>query len=49
VPDSRRKLGRSRSELHRDEKAVTVTGFVERGLEHFANRGIEAKRLMSDG
>lgn len=36
------------SELHRDEKAATVTGFVERGLAHFASRGIEVKRLMSD-
>jgi Integrase core domain len=36
------------SELHRDEKAETVTGFVERGLAHFAAHGIEAKRLMSD-
>ncbi len=36
------------SELHRDEKAETVTGFVERGLAHFAEQGIEAKRLMSD-
>jgi len=36
------------SELHRDEKAETVTGFVERGLAHFAEHGIEAKRLISD-
>jgi len=36
------------SELHRDEKAETVTGFVERALAHFAEQGIEAKRLMSD-
>lgn len=36
------------SELHRDEKAATVTGFVERGLAHFAKQGIETKRLMSD-
>jgi transposase InsO family protein len=36
------------SELHPDEKAETVTGFVERGLAHFAEQGIEAKRLMSD-
>ena len=36
------------SELHRDEKAETVTGFVERGLAHFAEQGIETKRLMSD-
>src|SRR5205823_4629642 len=25
-----------------------VTGFVERGLGHFAGQGIEVKRLMSD-
>ena len=36
------------SELHRDERAATVTGFVERGLAFFAAHGIEAKRLMSD-
>jgi transposase InsO family protein len=36
------------SELHRDEKAATVTGFVERALADFATRGIEVKRLMSD-
>jgi len=36
------------SELHRDEKAVTVTGFVERGLAFFADHGIAAKRLLSD-
>jgi len=36
------------SELHRDERAATVTGFVERGLAVFAAQGIEAKRLMSD-
>jgi transposase len=36
------------SELHRDEKAATVTGVVERGLAAFAAHGIEVKRLMSD-
>ena len=36
------------SELHRDEKAATVRGFVERGLAVFAAHGIEVKRLMSD-
>jgi transposase len=36
------------SELHRDEKAETVSGFVERGLAHLAEQGIEAKRLLSD-
>ena len=36
------------SELHRDEKAVTVTGFVERGLAFYAAHGITPKRLLSD-
>jgi transposase InsO family protein len=36
------------SELHRDERAATVTGFLERGLAAFAVLGIEVKRLMSD-
>ena len=36
------------SELHRDERAPTVTGFLERGLAAFAAHGIEVKRLMSD-
>jgi transposase InsO family protein len=36
------------SELHRDERAVTVTGFVERGLAFYAAHGIDAKRLLSD-
>jgi transposase InsO family protein len=36
------------SELHRDEKAATVTGFVERGLAFFAGHAIEPKRLLSD-
>lgn len=36
------------SELHRDERAATVAGFVERALIFFGQRGIEPKRLMSD-
>jgi transposase InsO family protein len=36
------------SELHADERAATVTGFVERGLAHFASQGINVTRLMSD-
>ena len=36
------------SELHCDDRAGTVTGFVERGLAHFAAHGIETKRLLSD-
>ena len=35
-------------ELHPDEKAATVTGFVERALAFFAQHGIVAKRLMTD-
>jgi transposase InsO family protein len=35
-------------ELHNDEKAATVTGFVERALDYFAGHGIAAKRLMTD-
>jgi transposase len=36
------------SELHRDAKAATVTGFLERGLAFFAAHGIQSKRLLSD-
>jgi transposase InsO family protein len=36
------------SELHRDEKAETVTAFVERGLLFYAAHGIDPKRLLSD-
>jgi transposase len=35
-------------ELHEDEKAATVTGFVDRALAFFAEHGISAKRLMTD-
>ena len=35
-------------ELHDDEKAATVTGFLERALLFFAEHGILAKRLMTD-
>ena len=35
-------------ELHDDEKAATVTGFVERALTFFAEHGITAKRVMTD-
>ncbi len=35
-------------ELHPDEKAATVTGFLERALEWFAAKGIQASRLMTD-
>ena len=35
-------------ELHDDEKAATVTGFVERALAFFAGHGVVAQRLMTD-
>ncbi|MGH2853220.1 MAG: IS481 family transposase [Solirubrobacteraceae bacterium] len=35
-------------ELHSDERAPTVTAFVERALAWFACRDIHAKRLMTD-
>lgn len=36
------------AELHDDEKAATVTGFLERALAFFAEHGIVARRLMTD-
>ncbi len=36
------------SELHRDQRAATVAGFVERGLAFYARHGITPKRLLSD-
>src|SRR5215203_2044023 len=35
-------------ELHNDEKAATVTAFVERALAYFQSHGVDAKRLMTD-
>jgi transposase InsO family protein len=35
-------------ELHADEKAATVTGFVERAISYFADQGVVVKRLMTD-
>jgi transposase InsO family protein len=35
-------------ELHDDEKATTVTGFVQRALAFYAAHGIVPKRLMTD-
>jgi transposase InsO family protein len=35
-------------ELHDDEKAETVTAFLERALAYFESHGIAAKRLMTD-
>src|SRR5207244_6396553 len=36
------------SELHRDERAETVTAFVGRGLTVFESLGIQPKRLQTD-
>ena len=36
------------TEIHRDEQAQTVTGFVERALAFYAGHGITAKRLQTD-
>jgi transposase InsO family protein len=36
------------AEIHDDERAATVTGFLIRGLGFFAEHGICAKRLMTD-
>jgi transposase InsO family protein len=36
------------TELHRDERAETVTAFVERALAFFAGHGITARRLQTD-
>ena len=35
-------------ELHHDERAATVTAFLERALAFFAGHGITARRLMTD-
>ena len=35
-------------ELHPDERAATITAFVERALTWFDHHGIQAKRLMTD-
>jgi transposase InsO family protein len=36
------------SELHPDERAATVTAFVERALAFYAGHGIRPRRLLSD-
>ena len=36
------------TELHEDERAPTVTGFVQRALEFFASHGIHPQRLQTD-
>jgi transposase InsO family protein len=35
-------------ELHDDDKAATVTSFVERALAYYERHGIVAKRLLTD-
>jgi transposase InsO family protein len=35
-------------ELHPDERAATVTGFLERALAFYEQHGVRARRLMSD-
>jgi transposase InsO family protein len=36
------------SELHPDQRAITVVGFLERALAFFDAHGIQSKRLMTD-
>jgi len=36
------------TEIHADEQAATVTGFVERALDFFTAHGITARRLQTD-
>jgi transposase InsO family protein len=36
------------TELHLDERAETVTAFVERALQFFAAHGVEPKRIQTD-
>ncbi len=36
------------TELHRDERAATVTGFVERAIAFFRAHGVEPRRFQSD-
>src|SRR6266542_1415528 len=36
------------AEIHDDQKAATVIGFLERALAFYASNGITAKRLMTD-
>jgi transposase InsO family protein len=46
IVDDHSRLGYA--ELLPDEKAITVTAFVERALVFFAEHGIEPKRVMTD-
>jgi transposase InsO family protein len=36
------------AEIHDDQKAATVVGFLERALDFYAAHGISAERLMTD-
>jgi transposase InsO family protein len=36
------------AEVHDDQKAATIVGFLERALAFYANHGITARRLMTD-
>ena len=36
------------AEIHPDQRAVTVTGFLERALAYYASHGLSATRLMTD-
>jgi transposase InsO family protein len=36
------------AEIHPDQRAATVTGFLERALGFYAGHGIRARRLMTD-
>ena len=36
------------AEIHDDQRAATVVGFLERALAFYASHGITAKRLMTD-
>src|SRR5829696_3265932 len=46
IPDDHSRL--VYTELHRDERADTVTGFLQRALVFFAGHGISPKRLQTD-
>src|SRR2546423_15720919 len=46
IVDDHSRLGYA--ELLPDEKAATVTAFVERAIVFFAEHGIEPKRVMTD-
>jgi hypothetical protein len=37
------------TEIHEDERAATVAGFLERALAFYAAHGISVRRLMTDG